>query len=274
MFTPEVLTPVLTQLFEDIMPTLPSEIASRLTSATKVQRHGTFPQAVFEFNIWDCFQPRDVLRRNYFNYNLVYDRFHVYSDGNDWYLQWWANLTRIKHNRADIEARLVQAMRPKPPSGYRFKMPPDGRALAWVTYWDSPRSIDELTHKVQPMLRNLILAMHPILIPIIDSFQYASNEQERGDIISGKRSYVRHADPAATKLVGNLRRNPTGSQKRTILEHYDHKCAECKNPLIKSQFAFHHIEHVEHGGTRVTENFIPLCNPCHVIVHRRDRLDK
>ena len=191
MFTPESLTPVFSRLLEDLLPTLPTEIASRLKSATKVQRHGTFPQAVFEFNIWDRFQHRGVLRTNYFNYNLVYDRFHVYSDGYDWYLQWWANLTRIKHNREDIESRLVQAMRSKPPQGFRFKMAPDGGALSWATYWNSPGTSAELVSRVQPLLRSLIIAMHPILIPIIDSFLYAPDEIERGDIIRGKRCVPR-----------------------------------------------------------------------------------
>lgn len=271
-FTPETLTPVITAMFEEVFHTLPPDISSRLKAATKVQRHGTFPQAVFECNIWDRLQPRDVLRRNYFNYNLVYDRLHVYSSGFDWYLQWWANLTRIKHNRNEIESCLVEAMRPAPPPGFCFKMSSDGGALCWITYWDSPKSAAELVSRVQPLLRALILAMHPILIPIIDSFYSAASAAERGEIIRGKRPYVRHSDPAATKLVGDLRRNPTGSQKRTILDQHDHKCAECERALVRGQFAFHHVEHVEHGGTRVTENFIPLCKPCHVIVHRRDRL--
>jgi len=273
IFTPETLTPVFSKMFQNVLSTLPQDISSRLKTATKVQRHGTFPQAVFECNIWDRFQPRDVLRRNYFNYNLVYDRFHVYSRGYDWYLQWWVNLTRIKHNRREIEAHLLHEMRRRVPPGFQFNIAPDGGALAWVDSWNTPGSVEALVARIQPSLRTLILAMHPIIVPVVDSFLSASDEAERGEIILGKRTYIRHSNPAATKLVGDLRRYPTATQKRVILERYAHRCAECRAPLIKGKYHFHHVHHVEHGGTRVTDNFVPLCKqPCHVNVHRRDRI--
>ena len=266
MFTKESLTPVLKEMFVRVRAQLPEEIAQRLKPSSTVKRHGTFT-SVLQFNAWDRYQT-NALHRDYFNYNLVFDPHHCYSRDYAWYLQWWVNGTRLYHHRDEILATLTRAMRSdKCPSGFAFGSGND--CMSWITKWHTPRDIAALVALVEPLFVRLISAMHPILIPIVDSFTYASDPLERAAIIVGRqRAYKRHSDAEGSARAADFRRAIPLSWKRQILDTYQGLCARCEKQLTTGDTEFHHIIPVRDGGTHRIQNFKPFCVRCHDQVHR------
>ena len=238
---------------------LPEEISSRLTKSRSVQRHGTHG-TVLQFNVWDRCQP-DVLNRGYFNYNFVYDPERIYGNTGDWNLQLYINAIRLYQNQNEIKAYLRSELPKVCPQGFSQTY---GDYVTAKISFDLP-GIDHLPEFIVPKYVSLISAIHPVLMPIIDSFATTLSKEERAKVIASREKvYRRHSDPTATQRNRDYTRTIPNSWRAELLRKSNFKCAECGILLIDGNTHMDHIVPFSKGGLRRIENFQPLCAPCNL----------
>ncbi|HSH40151.1 MAG TPA: HNH endonuclease signature motif containing protein [Chthoniobacterales bacterium] len=253
------LTPLCLAAYSTMLPQLPSDIASRLRRSRSVQRHGSHG-TLLQFNVWDRHQPT-VLHPWYFNYNLVYDPKRIYSSSHDWYLQFWVNTIRLYHNQEEIKAYLEAELSRVCPAPFQQSY---GDYVTIKIAFDLP-DVDTLPAFIAPHYVSLISAVHPVVVPIIDSFAMTLTKEERTAIIAGRqRVYRRNADQSATRKNRDYTRSIPPSWRRELLRNYANKCASCGVDLTARSAHMDHIVPFSKGGLRRIENFQPLCAPCNL----------
>ncbi len=258
-YTPEELTPLCLDAYTRMLEELPEDISSRLTKSRGVQRHGNHG-TVLQFNVWDRCQP-DVLHRGYFNYNLVHDPEHIFKNSGEWYFQLWINAVRLYQNQTEIKAYLQKEIPIVCPSAFRQNY---GDYFTAKMSFNLP-SADALPDFIVPHYVSLVSAIHPVLMPIIDSFTTTLTREERAEVIASReRIYRRNADPGATQRNRDYTRSIPPSWRAELLRKHDFKCAMCGILLTDGNIHMDHITPFSKGGLRRIENFQPLCAPCNL----------
>ena len=63
----------------------------------------------------------------------------------------------------------------------------------------------------------------------------------------------------------NQRKKFSDAVKREACERFDWKCGNCGSPHLADP---HHIRFRSDGGKGVVTNCLPICRPCHILIHQ------
>jgi len=262
-FSAERLGPACVVAKERLVAKLPAEIAERLVGHNRMRPHGTFKD-VLQFNIWDLNQTRyklDVLVPWFFCYNLVHlPPKHRYSDGfNTWYLQLYINTTRLYRNQAQIKEYLEKEFGKLRLKGFKRGDTPYFFRRDF-TYTGALKDFPDF---ILPHYLELIGKVHPILMPVIDSFTVPlSDEERRRAIMSNKRVKPRPFNQGEIEMLRENSRFIPPSWRVTLLERSVGKCVHCKTPLTMKTARVDHIIPWSKGGATKLDNLQTLCADC------------
>lgn len=275
MHTKEALTPHLLASFQRAKSLLPADIASRLTSSDHVRNHGSY-RTFYLFNVWDVHQT-DILHRDHFCYCFGHLTSEVLqqrkNDGHAWFLHLWINTIRLYRSQPEIRKILETDLREACPPGFKFRAL--DRAVEVKHSFDFSAPLTELPVRLVPLYTQLIRAVHPVLLPIIDSFtEPLSKEERRAAILGRKRKYYGPDSHPTRERIREYTRSIPASWRPKILAKFGHKCARCETPLTVRTAHMDHIvpfsDDSEQGGTTF-ENLQPLCAPCNLKKGNRER---
>lgn len=261
MYTKQELSPYALELFRRVKTTLPPEIGDRLRSSRAFSPHGSY-RTLFLFDVWDCNQ-NDLLNRNYFKYCLGLD--NRPGATNNGYFHLWLSRIRIYRKRAAILATLDRALPRIVPEGFTWKL--SNRAFDIQFKFDYPKNLDELPDLLLPRYLNLISAVHPILMPLIDQFTDPLAPGERRAVVA-ERGRLPFTAPGVydRKRVREYTRSIPASWRPILLERHGNRCA---NPTCSADLHLvgHHMDHIipfSKGGMTTLDNLQPLCGPCNL----------
>jgi hypothetical protein len=275
MHTKDALTPYLLQTFAKVKAGLPEDIGSRLTSSDHVRNHGSY-RTFYLFNVWDVHQA-DILHRDHFCYcfgHLTSDALKTRkNDGYSWFLHLWINTIRLYRSQQEIRRVLEVDVKKACPTGFKFRA--TDRFVEAKFSFEFDKHLAQLPEFLAPRYIRLIRAIHPVLLPIIDSFtEPLSKEERRAAILGRKRKYYGPASHPSREKIREYTRSVPPSWRPRILAEFDHKCVRCGKQLTLGTA---HIDHVvpfsddsEEGGT-ILENLQPLCGPCNLKKGNRER---
>lgn len=259
-YTKEELTPWLLAAFEDLASQLPESMGGRLTHSEAVRFHGSRSNLLL-FNIWDKHQT-NALHRDHFCYCFGYLRNHAGTTKPDGYLHLWINHIRLYHHRADIVKTLLREMPRHCPAPFQYEETDSGLQL--MTTFNLPADPARLPGLLLPLYRALIRKMHPILIPIIDSFGVHLSKEERSAVIRSRPKI--HVTPPRLNRdeLAQYSRSIPPTWRRIVRERYNHQCAICHVDLSDGSGHIDHIIPFSKGGTRSLDNFQLLCAACNL----------
>jgi hypothetical protein len=260
-FTKENLTPLCQHLFDEVTPELPGEIAQRMTCSRSVRNHGSY-RTVLLFNVWDKYQS-DVLPKQHFCYCLGYDPSQLISGGTNWYLHLWLNTIRIYRDRLAVKEKLERQLAQACPKGFRFEIM--DRAVQAKINFDWNKKPSDLVQFLKPKYIQLISAIHPILMPVIDKFSvYGARSEIKAEV--KRRGRIPHAPVriARPELIEEYSRSIPPAWRREVLEKHNSCCVHCGKDLRSLAWHMDHIIPFTKGGKRKKENFQPLCVPCNL----------
>jgi len=248
---------------ELVFSKLDQDIAERLVGHTRMRPHGTYRE-VLQFNIWDRKQTIhkvDVLNPWFFNYNLVHlPQKHRYSDGrNTWYLALYLNTTRIYRNQDFIKEHLDKKLGKLKLKGFDYHGSPGYFRRDFTFNGD----LDEFPEYIQPYYLELISEVHPILMPIIDSFTTPLTEEERRQTIAKNiRIAPKAFNQAEIEMLRENSRFIQPSWRKILLEKSGGKCVHCSAKLTLKTARIDHIIPWSKGGPTRLDNLQTLCDPC------------
>jgi hypothetical protein len=258
VYTREELTPICLKTFEQTQNALPQETAERLTCSRAVRNHGSY-RTVLLFNVWDKYQS-DVLPKQHFCYCLGYDPNQLISGGSDWYFHLWLNTIRIYRDRIAVKNKLEKELKMATPRGFRFLV--GDRQIEAKINFDWTKDLKGLPAFLVPKYTQLIEAIHPILMPIIDRYSIYERVDVKAEV--ARRGSIPHKPVriARPDLIEEYSRSIPPSWRLEILKKYNFTCVHCKIDLKKDSFHMDHIIPFSKGGKRLKSNFQPLCGPC------------
>ncbi|MBN8247350.1 MAG: HNH endonuclease [Verrucomicrobia bacterium] len=260
--SPATLTPILHDVFRQVVENLPDGIGTRLKPGRQVTRHGT-RSTVLLSGIWDRHLPTCVVDPRYFKYEHVHDPEHFYSGGTDWYLQFYLNPNRIYQNPGELIGRLRPALEAVRIPGFEWHCAPNW--IGVIHRFNLPFHPQRLTDYLVPRYTRLVRTIHPILIPILDAFQRDGSAAERAAVIAGRQpARVRNVMPGPRSA--ELSRSVSKRMRQQVLSAYAHRCARCRRTpeAAGSPLDLDHAKPVCRGGLTQVENLQPLCRDCHV----------
>lgn len=275
MITKESLTPHLLEAFNRAKAELPPEIAARLTSSDHVRNHGSY-RTFYLFNVWDVNQA-DILHRDHFCYcfgHLVSDALKERKNyGYTWFLHLWINTIRLYRSRHEIRQVLETDLKKACPNDFIFRTSERAVDVKWSFEFEKP--LDQLPDLLVPRYVELIGAVHPVLMPIIDSFRdRLSKAERRAEILGRNRKYFGPESFPSRQHIREYTRSIPRSWRPLVLDKYHGKCARCGKPLTVKTAHMDHIvpfsDDSEDGGTTI-ENLQPLCAPCNLKKGNRER---
>ncbi|MCX6938891.1 MAG: hypothetical protein NTU80_13570, partial [Verrucomicrobia bacterium] len=228
MHTKEQLTPHALNFFNALKSELPPDIASRLRANKLMVTHGSYKN-LFLFDIWDSAQT-DVLDRKHFKYCLAYDPSHRNDPNHDGYFHLWLNTVRIYRKREEIVEKLDLELPRAIPK--KFKYDRQERAISAGKVFSYPKNLADLPDLLVPVYKELIMAVHPILMPIINQFSTHLEDGERRAVVAqrGKLPY-NHPGVRDPERVREYTRSIPPSWKPIILEKYKYRCYLCQADL-------------------------------------------
>jgi hypothetical protein len=259
MLTKEQLTPHALSLFKRVKASVPEEIGSRLRSHRHFITHASYV-SLFTFDVWDIYQT-DVLPRIAFKYCLAYDgRPGATRDG---FFHLWISRSRIYRNREEIVAILDRELPRVTPRGFTYHPPEIAFNIGMDFHY--PKDLSTVPDMLAPHYVDLISAVHPILIPIIDRYSTRLKPGERRAAVAvrgrlprkGVGVYNREAVREYTRSVQRFR-------NEAFLARYSHRCALCGGDLRETGYHIDHIVPFSKGGQSKEENLQPLCPKCNL----------
>jgi len=265
MYTKEELTPLLLETFRRTKNKLPSEIGSRLTSSDHVRNHGSY-RTFYLFNVWDVHQAA-ILHRDYFCYCFGYLGSEVLkqrkNDGKTWFLHLWINAIRLYRSQQEIRQILEVDVRKACPNGFTYRA--TDRFVEAKMSFEFDRPISDLPDFLTPCYVRLVRAIHPVLLPIIDSFtEPLTKEERRAAILGRKRKYYGPDSRPSQQLVREYTRSIPPSWRRQVLETFGHRCVRCRKPVDVRTAHMDHVLPFSRGGGTTLKNLQPLCGPCNL----------
>ena len=265
MHTKESLSPYVLQAFADAKAELPSKIAHRLTSSNRVRNHGSY-RTFYLFNVWDLHQA-DILHRDHFCYCLGYLGSEPLKQrkngGHTWFLDLWINKIRLYRSQSEIRQILEVDINRVCPKGFVYRAT-DRFVEAKLSFeFDGPLSA--LPEFLTPQYVRLISSVHPVLLPIIDSFtEPLSREERRAAILGRKRRYFGPQAYPTKEHIREYTRSIPPSWRAIILKRFHARCVRCGSVLTIRTAHMDHILPFSKGGGTTLDNLQPLCAPCNL----------
>jgi hypothetical protein len=265
MYSKEILTPILLETFRRTKSKLPQEIANRLVSSQAVRNHGSY-RTYYLFNVWDRHQV-DILHPYHFCYAFGYLGTDVVkdrkNDGKTWELHLWINTIRIYRAQEEIRQILEVDVKNACPKGFFYRK--TDRFVEAKMNFEFDQPVSELSDFLVPPFVRLISAIHPVLMPIIDSFtEPLSKEERRAAILGRKRKYFGPASYPSREKIREYTRSIPPSWRPKILEKFGNQCVLCKKHLSVNSAHMDHIIPFSKGGGTTFDNLQPLCGPCNL----------
>jgi hypothetical protein len=265
MLTKEQLTPHALELFRRLVAELPPEIGLRLRSNRRVVTHGSY-RTLFLFDIWDRNQ---IFDRQHFKYGMACDQRPGAPFEGGFGL--WLNRIRIYRERESILATVDRELPRVVPPDFIYRV--GDRASTMNHRFTYPADLAALPDLLLPHCLNLISAVHPVLMPIIDQFTTPLSSGDRCAAIRARgRLPFTHPGVADRERVREYTRSIPPSWRASILAQHDHRCANpgCRADLRAVPYHIDHILAFSKGGTTTRENLQPLCGPCNLFKGNRE----
>jgi 5-methylcytosine-specific restriction endonuclease McrA len=259
-FTKEELTPVCLKAFAKACAGLPPEIAQRLTSNRVVRTHGSRSN-LYLFNVWDENQT-DLLHYNHFCYCFGYVTNARAKGLPDGYLHLWVNNIRLYQNREEIVEHIREGAKRACPKGFIYQT--CERFTEVKTEFAMPDRLEDFPRCMEALYGKLIRAIHPVLMPIIDSFSVSLTREERRQVIAGRQRIPANAPRLPKEELRLFSRSIPPSWRPLLLQKYKGLCAECGILLASVSMHIDHVMPFSKGGQTVLENLRPLCPPCNL----------
>lgn len=264
MHTKEALTPPLLEVFRRLKSKLPQSIANRLVSSAHVRNHGSY-RTFYLFNIWDRHQA-DLLHRDHFCYCFGYLGTDLLkerkNDGHTWFFQVWINTVRLYRNQQEIRHMLEADLKQACPKGFNYRA--TDRFVEQKMPFEFEQAPTRLPDFVTHCFR-LIEAVHPVLLPIIDSFtEPLTKEERRAAILGRKRKYYGPGEYGSRDRVREYTRSIPAGWRSTVLARFGGRCVHCKSPLTIRTAHMDHILPFSKGGGTTLGNLQPLCEGCNL----------
>jgi len=139
-----------------------------------------------------------------------------------------------------------------------------GRAIECGRKFIWPKNLAEIEGVLLQPLVDLISAVHPVLIPVIDQYagkRFTSHDREF-EVASRGRIKVAHNGPLDRAMVRQYTRSIPSSWRQKILEAAAFICAHCGADLRMTGHEIDHIVPFSKGGATVMENLQALCPKC------------
>jgi hypothetical protein len=265
MHSKAALTPHLLETFHQVKARLPEEISNRLDSSNHVRNHGSY-RTFYLFNVWDAHQA-DILNRDHFCYCFGYHGSELLkqqkNDGHTWFLHLWINTIRLYRSQKEIRQILEIDVKKACPKGFTFKA--TERFVEAKMSFEFNEPLSELPEFMTPHYVRLIGAIHPVLLPIIDSFTEPLTKEERRIALLGReRKYWGPDSHPKRERIREYTRSIPPSWRPTILAKFDNKCVRCAASLTVRTAHMDHIVPFSKGGGTVLENLQPLCETCNL----------
>jgi hypothetical protein len=271
MHSKEALTPVLLESFRRAQAKLDPEIAGRLTSSNHVRNHGSY-STFYLFNVWDVHQA-DILHRDHFCYCFGYLGSDVLkqrkNNGKTWFLHLWINTIRLYRSQQEIRQILEIDVKKACPKGFTFRT--KDRYVEAKMSFEFEKPLAALPDFLAPNYVRLIGAIHPILLPIIDSFtEPLTKEERRAAILGRKRKYYGPESYPSRERIREYTRSIPTSWRSEILTRFANRCVSCRAPLTVRTAHMDHVVPFSKGGGTTRENLQPLCAPCNLAKGNRE----
>jgi len=259
MHTKNDITTIGHGIFAHLQSSLP-EWRDRLVCNRQARNHGSC-RTFLMFNIWDQHQT-DELNREHLCYGLRYDPLHI-KIPKTWCFMLWANTVRIyqeiEETRNLFEKRLPKLV-PKP-----FVGEIEQRGVSVRLDYEWSKSLDAMADWVAPHAANLVSALHPPLMHLIDSFTTPFSPEERREVIAGrKREYYGPVKRRSPEVIREYTRSIPPSYRKAVLVKFEHRCVHCGADLREVEVHIDHKVPFSKGGKTVIENLQPLCAPCNL----------
>ena len=259
-YSKEEISPYLLEVAQVTKSELPDFIGNRLSHGRKAVTHGSYVD-FYMLNMWDKNQT-DVLPRSHFTYCLSYwgNRRKHARDGE---LHLWLNKIRMYQNRKDIIALLDKRLPNAIPDGFTYESTERFYTVSH-RFW-FPSDLDLLVGYIVPIYKQLILAMHPILMEVIDEHTGVLDRESIKAVIRERdRIPFKHPGRRTSEELRGYSRSVPPTLRKKILKKAGFRCAECGTDL---RISGHHIDHIlafSKGGLTVEENLQALCSRCNL----------
>jgi hypothetical protein len=189
------LTPLLRDVFTEVVDVLHDSVGNRLTSSRGVRNHGNHGN-LYLFNIWDVEQ-NDLLHRDHFCYCFGYytNRMLECSGrrNNLAYIHLWVNTARLYYEQDLIVSLLEEPLRAVTPAPFTYNRL-EGRAISVGFEFPSFDDLAEFKDFIVPLYLSLVSTVHPILVQVIDLCKTPLSREEKCAIIE-KRCRPRGLTP-------------------------------------------------------------------------------
>ncbi|MEY2565255.1 MAG: endonuclease [Verrucomicrobiota bacterium] len=256
------LTPLLREVFSEVVDILRDSVGQRLTSSRSVRNHGDRGN-LYLFNVWDKEQSA-LLHRDHFCYCFGYysNRLLERGDrrGNLAYFHLWINTTRLYYEQALMVSLLEQPVRDATPEPFIYDR--IDRAISVGTEFPFIEDFAAFKDYIIPLYVSLISPMHPILVQVIELCRTPLTKEERRAILEQRgRPRISLSRRPHEELQLFSRYCPQGWRNEILVTHGSH-CAHCGTPLTVKTAHIDHIIPWSIEPMREKSNFQPLCGPC------------
>jgi len=271
MYTKEDLTAPLLKTFASTKAQLPAEFGNRLTSSGHVRNHGSY-STFYLFNVWDVHQA-DILHRDHFCYCFGYHGSETLkqrkNDGYTWFLHLWINTIRLYRNQQEIRQILEHDVKRACPRGFIYRA--TDRFVEAKMSFEFDRPLSGLPGFLTPCYVKLIGAIHPVLLPIIDSFtEPLTKDERRAAILGRKRRYYGPDSHPSPERIREYTRSIPASWRPKVLARFGNECVRCNASLTTRTAHMDHIVPFSKGGGTALDNLQPLCGPCNLAKGNRE----
>lgn len=204
----------------------------------------------------------DVLPRMTFKYCLAHDARPGATRNGFFHL--WISKSRIYREREAIVATLARELPRAVPPGFTY-LPPEIAFNVGIDF-NYPDDLSQFPDMLLPHYVNLLSAVHPILMPIIDRFSTRLAPGERHAAVTGRGRigvYDRERVREYTRSVQPFRNDK-------FLARFSHESPSCGADLRKTGYHIDHKIPFSKGGQSKEENLQPLCPACNLSKSNKD----
>jgi len=257
------LTPICQGIFNEVQAGLPRTVARRLTASQAVRKHGG-RQGYLLFNVWDIRQ-NGLLHPNHFCYCIGHVSSSHAKNANG-YLHFWANTQRIYQNRIEAHRWLVSRLRPTRITDFRFYecLGPRKGIVEVKTVFDLTTNEREWTDLLSRRLQDLLAAVHPLIVDLVDAYALARDSRERVEFLENPAALEQARRDRPPEKRVELAHAVPPDWREPILARNGYHCAMCGCDLTIGSAHIDHIQPFSKGGLTVPENLQPLCTMCNL----------
>jgi hypothetical protein len=265
-YTKEQLSPYFVEAVQLAKAELPDVLSERLTHGRLARNHGSYND-FYLINMWDKRQS-DVLPRDHFTYCLNYWQNRRSGNPKDGELHLWLNKIRMYQNQEKILLVLDKRLPKAVPEGFTYESTDRFYSISHRFYF--PADLDLFVGYIVPLFKQLVLAVRPILMDVMDDYTGPMEKEVLRQVIRERdRMPFTHPGRRTDEDLRAYNRSIAPSLRKEILKVHGHTCAECGCDLRNSG---HHIDHIvpfSKGGLTTKDNLQALCPRCNLVKGNR-----